>query len=496
MLLAALLVEPREVLVHRAQSFLHRSESAQHLAVAALGLDALLGLPARALHQLGVLAPCGVELALQPVARGVGRGQPGRDVADVGARAHPQPAQGKAHGQADRAGRSRDPCRQSGNDHRQHRGDVRHESRIHPVRHHGAVENNALVAALVGAALALVPPVWRYTRHVVTLVHEAGHAMVALLTGRRLNAVRLHSDTSGHTISSGRPRGPGMVAMAAAGYLAPSALGLACIWLVDAGHTPWALWAALAHARADAPVRPQLVRPARGRAGRRCRRGADLAHAGRRPGLRRLRARVVPARRRHPARRSTCGATADACAAAPPTPTCWPASPTSPPACGTRSCCSRRSRRWSSRSRCSASLMVGWSRVHRRTSPGRCGRPHRRPLHPARRHPHPGVHPGRHQGDRQGGAARGDARARRPGAARQRLPPVPAAGRRHRRGGGRSRPLHELARPDVHRLRRVPGAEPRRRLQEDARDGRHRASRPTTSSRRARTGWPSSTTTA
>jgi hypothetical protein len=114
-----------------------------------------------------------------------------------------------------------------------------------PVRHHGAVDNNDLMAAVVGAALALLPPVWHYARHVVTLVHEAGHAMVALLTGRRLNAVRLHSDTSGHTISSGRPRGPGMVAMAAAGYLAPSVLGIACIWLVASDRTAWALWAAL-----------------------------------------------------------------------------------------------------------------------------------------------------------------------------------------------------------------------------------------------------------
>ena len=113
------------------------------------------------------------------------------------------------------------------------------------MRHHGAVDNSAVIAALVGAALALVPPVWHFSRHVVTLVHEAGHAMVAVLTGRRLNAVRLHSDTSGHTISSGRPHGPGMVAMASAGYLAPSVLGLACIWLVGVGHTPWALWAAL-----------------------------------------------------------------------------------------------------------------------------------------------------------------------------------------------------------------------------------------------------------
>lgn len=108
-----------------------------------------------------------------------------------------------------------------------------------------AVTDKPVVAALAGAALALVPPVWHYSRHVVTLVHEAGHAVVALLTGRRLNAIRLHSDTSGLTVSSGRPRGPGMVAMAAAGYLAPSVLGLACIWLVAADHTPLALWAGL-----------------------------------------------------------------------------------------------------------------------------------------------------------------------------------------------------------------------------------------------------------
>ena len=67
MLLTALLVEPREVLVHRAQGLLHRGERAQHLAVPPLRLDALVGLSARALHQVGVLRPCGVELALQPV---------------------------------------------------------------------------------------------------------------------------------------------------------------------------------------------------------------------------------------------------------------------------------------------------------------------------------------------------------------------------------------------------------------------------------------------
>jgi hypothetical protein len=93
--------------------------------------------------------------------------------------------------------------------------------------------------------LVAVPRVWAVTRHVVTLVHEAGHAVVAVLTGRRLNGVRLHTDTSGLTVSSGRARGPGMIATASAGYLAPAALGLGSVALVQHGATAWALWAGL-----------------------------------------------------------------------------------------------------------------------------------------------------------------------------------------------------------------------------------------------------------
>lgn len=93
--------------------------------------------------------------------------------------------------------------------------------------------------------LIVVPPIWSITRHLVTLVHEAGHALVAVLTGRRLNGIRLHSDTSGLTVSSGKPRGVGMMATAAAGYLAPAALGLGVVALVEAGRTAWALYLAL-----------------------------------------------------------------------------------------------------------------------------------------------------------------------------------------------------------------------------------------------------------
>lgn len=93
--------------------------------------------------------------------------------------------------------------------------------------------------------LIVVPPTWSVVRHVVTLVHEAGHALVALLTGRRLNGIRLHTDTSGLTVSSGKPRGPGMMATAAAGYLAPAALGLAAVFLVEQDLTPLALYVLL-----------------------------------------------------------------------------------------------------------------------------------------------------------------------------------------------------------------------------------------------------------
>ncbi len=102
-----------------------------------------------------------------------------------------------------------------------------------------------LATALVAAAVVLTPAAWRVARHLVTLVHEAGHAGVALLTGRRLSGIRLHSDTSGLTTSVGRPRGPGMVATAAAGYLAPGLLGLAAAATASRGFAVGVLWALL-----------------------------------------------------------------------------------------------------------------------------------------------------------------------------------------------------------------------------------------------------------
>ncbi len=102
-----------------------------------------------------------------------------------------------------------------------------------------------MVVALAALALVLIPRAWSLTRHVVTISHEGGHALVAVLTGRRLMGIRLHADTSGVTLSRGKPTGPGMVAMLAAGYLAPAVAGLAAALLLANGYSLALLWLAV-----------------------------------------------------------------------------------------------------------------------------------------------------------------------------------------------------------------------------------------------------------
>lgn len=83
---------------------------------------------------------------------------------------------------------------------------------------------------------------WRWVRNAVTIAHEGGHALVAVLCGRRLEGIRLHSDTSGLTFTRGRDRGPGMVLSLAAGYTAPSLLGAGGAALLATGRLTLLLW--------------------------------------------------------------------------------------------------------------------------------------------------------------------------------------------------------------------------------------------------------------
>jgi uncharacterized membrane protein len=105
-----------------------------------------------------------------------------------------------------------------------------------------------VVLATAAVALAVVVPYrpWRLARNAITIAHEGGHGLVALLTGRRLDGIRLHSDTSGLTVSRGRPTGLGMILTAASGYTAPPLLGLGGAALLAADHITALLWLATA----------------------------------------------------------------------------------------------------------------------------------------------------------------------------------------------------------------------------------------------------------
>jgi Peptidase M50B-like len=106
-------------------------------------------------------------------------------------------------------------------------------------------QGSVLATALVALALVLVPPAWRLARHVVTIAHEGAHGVAALVSGRRLSGIRLHSDTSGLTVSHGRRTGPGMVLTAFAGYGGPALLGLGGAFLLRERHALAVLWLAV-----------------------------------------------------------------------------------------------------------------------------------------------------------------------------------------------------------------------------------------------------------
>jgi len=106
----------------------------------------------------------------------------------------------------------------------------------------------AWVVAVTGlAALLLVLNTgsWRLAGKVITIAHESGHALVSVLSGRRLEGIRLHADSSGVTYSRGKRHGPGLVLTAAAGYPTASLLGAGAAALLAARHQTALLWLAL-----------------------------------------------------------------------------------------------------------------------------------------------------------------------------------------------------------------------------------------------------------
>jgi hypothetical protein len=106
----------------------------------------------------------------------------------------------------------------------------------------------AWVVGVTGLAALLVvlnAGSWRLAGKVITIAHEGGHALVSVLSGRRLEGIRLHADSSGVTYSRGRRRGPGLVLTSSAGYVTPSLLGVGAAALLATRHQSALLWLAV-----------------------------------------------------------------------------------------------------------------------------------------------------------------------------------------------------------------------------------------------------------
>jgi len=106
----------------------------------------------------------------------------------------------------------------------------------------GRERPEVLVAAALALAVVGWTASWRVARGVVTIAHEGGHALVAVLSGRGLVGIRLHVDTSGVTTSTGRAGGVGLVLTFLAGYPAPAVLGLVGAVLVATERAAASLW--------------------------------------------------------------------------------------------------------------------------------------------------------------------------------------------------------------------------------------------------------------
>lgn len=91
---------------------------------------------------------------------------------------------------------------------------------------------SSAAAVGLGALLAVIPFTWRWLRYLATWVHEAGHATMALLTGRKVTSMKVAADSSGETVYWGS-RGFGAFLTTLAGYPAPAVLG--CLIVVGVG---------------------------------------------------------------------------------------------------------------------------------------------------------------------------------------------------------------------------------------------------------------------
>lgn len=109
-----------------------------------------------------------------------------------------------------------------------------------------ALSGTPLLVVLAVALVAVAAgPAWGVLRLGVTLVHELGHALVGVLSGRRFTGFVLRGDMSGHAVTVGPARGVGRVLTTWAGYPAPALVGALLVVLAVRGWSAPVLTVAL-----------------------------------------------------------------------------------------------------------------------------------------------------------------------------------------------------------------------------------------------------------
>lgn len=109
----------------------------------------------------------------------------------------------------------------------------------------GLPASAVVTAGLAALVVAIVPTVWLRLRIAITLVHELGHAVVGVLTGRRFTGFVVRGDMSGHAVTVGPARGFGRIATTWAGYPMPALVGLLMLWAATRGYAGALLFACL-----------------------------------------------------------------------------------------------------------------------------------------------------------------------------------------------------------------------------------------------------------
>ncbi|MFW5470675.1 M50 family metallopeptidase [Knoellia sp. CPCC 206435] len=100
----------------------------------------------------------------------------------------------------------------------------------------GLATGGLTLAVLAALVVVLVPALWLRLRVVVTLVHELGHALVGVASGRRFTGFVVRGDMSGHAVTVGPARGLGRVVTTWAGYPMPALVGLLMLWAATRGY--------------------------------------------------------------------------------------------------------------------------------------------------------------------------------------------------------------------------------------------------------------------